>query len=173
MCDQARMIRKNEWITKLVDTENLGEEEKAMTQDILDLMKDNSRIELIGFNKISRFVLAELSRKTNCILQHIRTENIADTNILIKKVMDYAGKKIGLKACGSKNKKELEPWWKRGIKKSINNVKKPERHQRGEIRRREKDEELERKYNIKENGIRTVIRAQTATACKNSKAEEI
>ena len=29
-----------------VDTENLGEEEKTMIQDILDLMKDNSRIEL-------------------------------------------------------------------------------------------------------------------------------
>ena len=99
LCDQARMIRKNEWITKLVDTENLGEEEKAMTQDILDLMKENGRIELVGFNKISRFVLAELSRKTNCILQHIRTENIADTNILIKKVIDYVGKKIGFKAC--------------------------------------------------------------------------
>ena len=86
MCDQARMIRKNEWITGLesesirrmvfqkekdievnnndntgeqfyqneeniheneanqVDTENLGEEKTAV-QDILDLMKDNSRIE--------------------------------------------------------------------------------------------------------------------------------
>ena len=82
LCDQARMIRKNEWIKKLelenirrkvlqkekdievnnnvstgerlyldeesmhenkdtqVDTENLGEEEKTMIQDILDLMKD-------------------------------------------------------------------------------------------------------------------------------------
>ena len=86
MCDQARMIRKDEWITGLesesirrmvfqkekdievnnndntgeqfyqneeniheneanqVDTENLGEEKTAV-QDILDLMKDNSRIE--------------------------------------------------------------------------------------------------------------------------------
>ena len=48
-----------------VDTENLGEEEKTMVQDILDLMKakDNSRIELRGFNKIDRCVLAEWSRK--------------------------------------------------------------------------------------------------------------
>ena len=42
-----------------VDTENLGEEEKTMIHDILDLMKDNSRIELRGFNKIDRCVLAE------------------------------------------------------------------------------------------------------------------
>ena len=89
-----------------VDTENLGEEEKIMIQDILNLMKENSRIELREFNKIDRSVLAKWSRKINCILKHIRTENITDKNILIKAVTVYVGKKIGLKACGSKNKKE-------------------------------------------------------------------
>ena len=102
-------------------------------------MKDNSRIELRGYNKIDRCVLAEWSRKINCILKHIRTENITDTNILIKAVIVYVGKKIGLKTCGSKNKKESKPWWKRSIKKLINKVTKHtnilERHQRGEIRR--------------------------------------
>ena len=143
-----------------VDTENLGEEEKTMIQDILDLMKDNSRIELRGFNKIDRCVLAEWSRKINCILKHIRTEIITDTNTLIKAVIVYVGEKIGLKAYGSKNKKESEPWWKRRIKKSINKLRKQinilERHHRGEIKRKEKCEELERKYNIKKKGIRTM-----------------
>ena len=32
-----------------------------------------------------------------------------------------------------------------------------ERHQRGEIRQKEKYEELERKYNLKKRGTRTVI----------------
>ena len=40
------------------------------------------------------------------------TENITNTNILIKAVIVY----IGPKACGSKNKNESEPWWKRRIK---------------------------------------------------------
>ena len=71
-------------------TENLGEEEKTMIRDILDLMKDNSRIELRGFNKINGCVLAEWSRKINCILKYIRTENITDTNILIKAVTGYS-----------------------------------------------------------------------------------
>ena len=179
LCDQARMIRKNEWITKLelgnirkkvlqkekgmevnnnvntgerfyqdeenihenkatnVDTENLGEEEKTMIQDIINLMKDNSRIELRGFNKIDRCVLVEWSRKINLILKHIRTENITDINISIKAVIVCVGKKIGLKAYGSKNKKESEHWWKRKIKKSINKVRKHinilELHQRGAI----------------------------------------
>ena len=81
-------------------------------------MKDNSRTELRGFNKIDRCVLAKWSRKINCILKHIRTQNITDTNILIKAVIVHVRKQIG-----SKNKKESEPWWKRRIKKSINKVK--------------------------------------------------
>ena len=75
-----------------VDIENLTEEENTMIQDILDLMKDNSRIELRGFNKTDRCVLAKWSRKINCILKHIRTENITDTDILIKEVIVCVGK---------------------------------------------------------------------------------
>ena len=47
-----------------------------MIQDILDLMRDKSRTELRGFNKTTRCVFAEWSRKINCILKHLRTENI-------------------------------------------------------------------------------------------------
>ena len=47
-----------------------------MIYDILDLMKDNSGIELRRFDKLDRCILAECSRKTNLILKHIRTENI-------------------------------------------------------------------------------------------------
>ena len=82
-------IHENE-VTQ-VDTENLGKEEKTMIQDILDLMKDNSRIELRRFNKIDKCVLAELARKINSILKHIRTENITETNVLIKPVIIYVG----------------------------------------------------------------------------------
>ena len=128
-----------------------------MIQDISDLMKDNSKTELRGFKKSNRCVLARWSRKINCILTHIRTENITDTNVLIKAVVVY----LGLKACGSKNKKELEPSWKGRIDKTINEVRKHinilECHQRGEIKKSEKYDEFEKKYNIKKKGIRKVL----------------
>ena len=92
-----------------VDTENLGEEEKTMIRDILHLMKDNSRIELRGFNKIDRCALGEWSRKINCILKHIRTENITDTNILIKAVIVYVGKRLALKLVEVKIKRNWNP----------------------------------------------------------------
>ena len=56
-------IHENE--ATLFDTENVGEEEKTMIQDIWDLMKGNSEIELRGFNKVGRCVLAAWSRKIN------------------------------------------------------------------------------------------------------------
>ena len=156
--DQAKMIWKNEWITKLelesiirkeiqkekdievnsnyntgdwfyqdeknmprnkanqVDTENLGEEEKTMIQNILDLMKDNSRIDLRGFNKIGRCVLAKWSRKINCILKHIRIENITETNILIKAVILHVGKRLALKLVEVNIKRNQNPVGKEGLK---------------------------------------------------------
>ena len=80
-----------------------------MIRDILDVMKDNCRIELRGFNKIDRCAFAEWSRRVNCASKHIKTENITDTNNLIKAVIVFVGKKVGLKACRSKNKKESKP----------------------------------------------------------------
>ena len=70
-------------------------------------------------------------------------------------------KKIGLIACGSKNKKELEAWCKK-ILKTIDEVRKHmnilQRHQRKEIRRKGKFQQLEGKYNIKKKKrIKTVI----------------
>ena len=81
------------------------------------------------------------------------TENITNTNILIKAVIVY----IGPNACGSRNENESEPWWKRRIK-MINEVRKHinilERHQNEEIRRKEKNEEFKKEYFIKKNGTR-------------------
>ena len=43
---------------------------------------------------------------------------VLPTDILIEAVLVYVGKIICLEACESKNKKELESWWKRKIKKN-------------------------------------------------------
>ena len=145
MVDQnEENIHKNK--ATQVDTENLGEEEKTMIQNILGLMKHDSRIELRGFNKIDRFLSAR------CVY-------------FDKTVVEYVGNKISIKACESKNKKESKPCRKRRIekKKKKNEVRKHinilDFHQRGEIRGEggEKYEELERKNNIKKKGIRTVM----------------
>ena len=50
-------IHKNE--ATQIDTEDLGESEQTMIQNISHLMKDNSRIKLRGFNKIDRCIFGE------------------------------------------------------------------------------------------------------------------
>ena len=107
------IIHKNE--ATQVNTENLREQEKTIIQNVLDLMKGSSRIELRGFNKIDRCVLAEWSRKINRILKHIKTDNVTDTNILIKADIVNVGKKIDVKACGSKNRKNRNAGGKEGL----------------------------------------------------------
>ena len=68
-----------------------------MIQDILDLMKDNSGIELRAFNKIDRCVLAEWSGNINYILKQIRTKNYR------YKYLDKSSYSLcRKKACGSK-----------------------------------------------------------------------
>ena len=68
---------------------------------------------------------------------------------------------MALKLVEIKIKRNWNPGGKRRTKKSINKVRKHinilEHHQRQQTRRKEKYEELERKYNIKKKGIRTVI----------------
>ena len=87
-----------------------------MIQDILNLMKDNSKIELRQFNKTDRCVLAEWSRKINYMLKHIRTENITNKNILIKAVIVYAGKRLPLKLMELKIKRNQKSGGEEGFK---------------------------------------------------------
>ena len=77
-------------------------------------MKENSRIELRGFNKIDRCVLAKWLRKINCILKHIRTENITDIIILIKAVIVYVGKRLALKLVEVKIRRNRNPGGEEG-----------------------------------------------------------
>ena len=50
---------------------------------------------------------SRMVKEDNRILEHIRTENITDTDVLIKTVIVYVGKNIGFKAWGSKRVRTL------------------------------------------------------------------
>ena len=79
-------------------------------------MRDNSRIELWGFNKIDRYVRTEWSRTINHKLIHIRIEKITDTNSLMKAVIVYVGKRFALKFVEVKIKTKRNPGGKDRLK---------------------------------------------------------
>ena len=66
----------------------------------------------------------QMVKEDKSYIKAFRIEKITDTNISIQAIIVYIGKKIGLKAYGGKNKKENNLWWKRRIKKTINEVRK-------------------------------------------------
>ena len=75
---------------------------------------------------------------------------------------------MSLKLVEVKIERNRNPGGKEGLKEVRKHINILERHQRGEVRRKEKFEELERKYNIKKKGIRTVI--EELKQCLHAKA---
>lgn len=65
-----------------------------------------------------------IAKEDKSYIERYQNWNITDVNIMTKAIIGYAGTKVGRKDCGSGNKKELKPWWKRRIKKTINRVRK-------------------------------------------------
>ena len=204
LCDQARAIRINQWLTPVeleeikrrttnVENEHINdnqinevtrmseedqiqedmhieieeinernEEDGGIIEAIIDILKrEEFNEDMKGFKKIDRKTLNDTTRKVNRVLKDITTKNITDTNRLIKAASTYIGQTLGLKGKHGKRNNEKEPWWKRRIKTSISEIRKHinilERQKKGEIKKKEKFRDLEKRYKIKRKGINVVI----------------
>ena len=205
LCDQARAIRKNEWLTLVEleeikrrvlqeeeqevdlteernfnDADNVGEvepeeveieiaggevdmneEQTEIVDSIVNMMKEDNVEAPNGFKKIERSKLDQEIEKVNQAIDFIQTSTISDTNRLIAAVATYVGQKVGLKVNENRPERNKEPFWKRRIRKKINEIRKHinilERYKRNEIRNKEKYNNLEHKYYIKKKGLNTVI----------------
>ncbi|XP_065051764.1 uncharacterized protein LOC135681303 [Rhopilema esculentum] len=204
LCDQARMIRKNGWLTHVeleeikrrvtteeegvIDDSSVGEEtvineipvtepeiepvvtflerserseaNTKMIEEIIEIMKEGNISQSRSLKKADRKSVNEAVKEVNDALISIRTENITDTNKLISAVALYVARKLGIGKPKIENKTR-EPWWKRRISESINELRKHinilEREKRGEVSKKGKYHELSKKYNITRKGISTVI----------------
>ena len=205
LCDQARMIRKNEWFTavelgeikrrvittdeepektthdneggeeiirqdieqeeeimvEIVETDDRSEEAKNMITEIVETMKNGQKSNIKGWKKVDRTVLNDWTKKVNKTPKEIRTENITNTNKLINAVPVYIARKVGLKTGSTSMNYNKDPWWKRRIKNSINELRKHinilQRNRRGEVRKKGKCLEIAKKYKMKEKGENVVI----------------
>ena len=215
LCDQARMIRKNEWLSAIeletikrclfeprgemqdntegdmtdgndngdiVQTEildNFGtdrevellrpsvinnpartEEENEILHEIVDIMKDDDKEFVPGFKKVERRKLTTLIAKVNKVVNDIQTETITETNNLLNSISIYCARKVNLKR-PRRNANDKEPWWKRRIKTSINEIRRHlnilERKQRGDKVAIRKLIPVERKYKVRNKGLNCVI----------------
>ncbi|CAB3978868.1 Hypothetical predicted protein [Paramuricea clavata] len=116
----------------------LSKDEKEIVDRIIEIMKGEEDYKVFTFKKVDRCKINEITAKVNKLVARIRTDNITDTNKLLKAVRSVVAEKIGLKEVIEQTKQK-EPWWKRRLDMDIKRLRKDinilERKKRGEIRK--------------------------------------
>ena len=74
--------------------EELSEDEKEIVDRIIEIMKAEEDYRVLPFKKVDRLKINEITAKVNKLVARIQTDNITDTNKLLKAV---------LKKCGGRN----------------------------------------------------------------------
>ena len=71
------------------------------------------------------------------------------------------GRKVGFKPSQRSGNAVKEPWWKRRLQQSIQELRKHiiilERKKRGEMKKKEKYKVIEHKYSVKKKGLNVVL----------------
>ena len=85
--------------------------------------------------------------KANAFLMETKSDKIMETYRLIRAYVIFIGEKVGLKPNQRRGNAMKEPWWKRRIKQSVQELRKHinilERKKRGEIKKKEKYKVIE------------------------------
>ena len=140
---------------------DMNEEQTEIVDSIVNMIKEDNVEAPKGFKQIERSKVDQEIKKVNQAIDFIQTSTISDTNRLIAAVATYVGQKVGLKVKANRPERNKEPFWKRRIRKKINEIRKHinilERYKRNEIRNKEKHNNVEHKYHIKKKGLNTVI----------------
>ena len=88
--------------------------------------------------------------KVNAFLIEIKSDNIIETNRLIRGCFIFVGKKVDIKPNQRRGNAGKVPWWKRRIKQSVQELQKHinilERKKREEIKKKQKYRVIEEKY---------------------------
>ena len=94
---------------------------------------------LYRVKKVNRNLLKDWIMKVNAFLKEIISGNITETNRLTRACVIFVGKKVGLKPNQRRANAVKEPWWKRRIKQSVQELQKHinilQRKKRGEIKK--------------------------------------
>ena len=126
----------------------LSKDENEIVDRIIEIMKCEEDYKVFTFKRVDRCKINEITAKGNKLVARIQTDNITDTNKLLKAVRSVVAEKIGLKEVVEQTKQK-EPWWKRRLDMDIKRLRKYinilERKKRGEIRKEGEYKRLEEK----------------------------
>ena len=139
----------------------LDEETQLIIAQLNEILADGRNTDGISFKKVDMNTLNRTTAKVNRVIELIETNNIAQTNNLIKAAGVWVADQLGLKKYEGGKKKD--PWWKRRIEEDIKQLKKDiniiERGKKGQIgARKESNAKLiEGKYGVKRKGLTLAI----------------
>ena len=213
ICDQARAIRKNGWLSELElemikrniergefnddttaiveddngnntlvredltvleiendnsnalklvnDANDMSEEERLIVNELVQIYNSGEKASGITFKKVDYNKIDNEVKKVNNVLKFIETTNMTDSNNLIVASSVWVARKLGLKKTKRDGNKTAEPWWKRRIESSIEDINKSinllSRHKNGEVKTSNKIKAMYTKFRIKAKGLVTVI----------------
>ena len=110
------------------DNNNNNNNNREIVDSIVNMMKEDNVEAPKGFKKIERSKLDQEIKKVNQAIDFIQTSTISDTNRLIATVATYVGQKVGLKVKENRPERSKEPFWKRRIRKKIDEIRKHIKH---------------------------------------------
>ena len=106
------------------NVEEISEEKKMMMKNMIEIADHSLDEEVSEFKKVDRNLLKDWTMKVNAILKGIKSENITKTNRLITACAIFVRRKVGLKPNQRRGNLVKEPWWKRRIHQSIQELRK-------------------------------------------------
>ena len=83
-CENLANFLHNNVPLRFENAEVMSQEEKIMVKNIIEIAEHNLEEEVNGFKKVDRNLLKDWTIKINAILKGIKSENIAETNRLIR-----------------------------------------------------------------------------------------
>ena len=125
-CGDSVNVLQNNVTLSFENVEGMIGEEKVMNKNTIEIAEHNLGEKVNAFKKGDRNLPKDRTMKVNAILKEIKSDNITEINRLIKACVIFVAsnqRKVGFKK-KPKKRKCREPWWKRRIKQSIQEIQK-------------------------------------------------
>ena len=131
---EGDMVRTNEGNEQIADdsddllnsmnanVETLDEEAQHVVAQLNEILVSGRKADGISFKKVDMNILSRTTAKVNRLIELIETEDITQTNNLIKAAGVWVADQLGLKRYEGGNKKDS--WWKRRIGEDIKQLRK-------------------------------------------------
>ena len=155
---QANGAGATENTARMLDDEEFSDEELVIAERLFEVLQQPERVKLPALRGVNKNSVKIEVDKMNSLLGRIRSENITVTNDLLYAASVVTTERLGAKI--TRKKSQGEPMWKRRLQEQVKHLRKDlsrvEELRKGRTIKTRFQEQLQRKYWLKEKGLITV-----------------